>query len=610
MQATADTALVQAERVRSVFQQAPLALSVNAVNAALAAIVLEPVIDHRLLILWLAAMVGVSAVRLSIWRLFQKREPAAPEWRRWLLLGVLGSVLSGVLWGAAAVGLVPSVETYQLFLAFVIGGMSAGALAVNFAHWASVLGFMFPACLPLAARFFIDGSTPRSIAAFMIVIFAIALSLVSLRGHRSFGDRVRLQIAHGRQARELNEVNVRLRSEIAEHHATAATLQQAQKMEAIGHLTGGIAHDFNNLLMIVIGNLDLVRFAAAGNKQVIEYAAEAQHAADRGARLTASLLAFARRQSLRSEWVSANALLQDFEPIMSRALGTGSRFELNLDPNLPLCRADPAHFQSAILNLVINGRDAMPEGGQLTITSSPRVLQAAELDGNPDATPGPFVAVSVQDTGTGMTPEILARAFEPFFTTKKTGAGSGLGLSQVYGFARQSSGHLIIRSGVGAGTNATLFLPADTRPPSSAVRNADLFAQRPQLDGTSAVLVEEDAKVLDVVRSWLTDAGCRVDTAQNATEALSLLQMRGDVRVLLTNFALSGNGMTGVELAHAARSAMPNLAVVLMTGPAAEELVAQADARHEFELLRKPFRQSDLVASVREALSRPILATS
>jgi len=452
-----DRWLVESERIRSVFQQAPLTLLVTVANAILTAIVVAPVGNHRLLLIWVALMVAASSARLAVRQHFLRRAPDGARCRPWVVLSVLGSLTTGILWGAGATILSPAVEPYQLFFAFVLGGMCAGATAVNSAHLPTVLAFIFPATLPLAASFLVEGSAPRIVSALMILVFASALSLTSLRAHRAFGERLRLHFVLRGQRHELSEANERLRREIAERQKAEANLHQAQKMEAIGHLTGGIAHDFNNLLQVVTGHLSMIDRLADDNVRIHDRVRAAELALKQGAQLTGGLLSFARRQTLRVERVNLNTLLQEFEPILFQAIGDTIRFHTFLPPALPNCEVDPAHFQSAILNLVINARDAMPEGGQLSISTGVTTLDEADLQANPDASPGRFVSVSVQDSGHGMTAEVLAQVFEPFFSTKEIGKGSGLGLSQVYGFVRQSSGHVHLRSEPGAGTVAVLY---------------------------------------------------------------------------------------------------------------------------------------------------------
>jgi signal transduction histidine kinase len=456
-----DRLLVESERIRSVVRHAPVTLSVSVVNAILTGIVLGPAVGYGVVSIWAALIVAVSIARWVIRLRFLRRVPEGAHCGRWAILSVAGSLATGILWGVGAAVVLPSAGMYQLFLAFVVAGMCAGATTVNSAHLPTVLAFILPASLPLAASFLADASAPHVVQATMIIVFASALSFTSLRDHRDFGARIRLQLVLHRQRRRLSEANERLREEMAERRNVEATLQQAQKMEAIGHLTGGIAHDFNNILQVVIGNMDLIRQSAGDNSSILGYASAAELAAIRGARLTSSLLAFARRQSLRAECVDLNAVMQEFEMILLRALDKTIHLQVDYAADLPTCRIDRAHFQSAILNLVINARDAMAEGGSLSITTGVVRLEAQDLLANTDAKPGRFVTVSVRDSGFGMSDDILAHAFEPFFTTKEVGKGSGLGLSQVIGFARQSGGHVGLRSAPGEGTCATLHLPTD-----------------------------------------------------------------------------------------------------------------------------------------------------
>ena len=453
-----DKLLVQTERIRSVFQQAPLVFPVTVINAVLTAVVLKPVVSHTLLWIWVAMIVAVSGMRWAIRQQFLRRLDSG-QYRLLAAISILGALTTGILWGIGATLLFPPVATYQLFWAFVIGGMCAGTMSVNSAHMPTVMAFILPASLLLAGRFVAQGSEPLLISGLMTIVFAGALSLASLRTHRAFGERIQLQFTLSRQGRALSDANDRLLAEVAERRKAEATLHQAQKMEAIGHLTGGIAHDFSNLLQVITGNLTMIGRLTDSNPRILGYIRAAEQAAEQGAHLTGSLLAFARRQSLSVERVNLNSLLQEFEPSLLRAIDDRIRLRMSLAPGLPDCVVDPVHFHAAILNVVINARDAMPEGGQLTIATGETTLAAEDLVANPDASPGRFVSVAVQDGGSGMTADVLARVFEPFFTTKEVGKGSGLGLSQVYGFARQSGGHVHLQSQPGAGTRVTIYLP-------------------------------------------------------------------------------------------------------------------------------------------------------
>jgi signal transduction histidine kinase len=451
--------LIEYERLRSVFQTAPITLSVNIVNAILTTIVLGPMAGGKPPYGWLAAIVTTAAVRWIVGRRFPRSAMECKTSVSWAAFSVLGSLVAGVLWGTGIVVLFPETESSRLFLALVIGGMCAGSLSVNAGHFPTVAAFVLPSCLLLAGSFLVRGPESQ-VAGLMVGIFVVALCLVGVRAHRAFGERIALQLALEREKTKLTEANERLLAEIEQRRTAEATLHQAQKMEAIGHLTGGLAHDFNNLLQIVIGNMNLIQRLGSDNPRIVKYARAAEEAATRGAALTMSLLTFARRQPMTVLAVDVNLMLREFEPLLTQTLGSNIRFEVVLSPHLPLCLTDPTHFQSALLNLVINACDAMPNGGVLSITSGTATLDAEDLSGNPDARPGTFVRVTVRDTGYGISPEVLARVFEPFYTTKEVGKGSGIGLSQVYGFVRQSRGHIKLISTPDLGTEASLYLPA------------------------------------------------------------------------------------------------------------------------------------------------------
>jgi signal transduction histidine kinase len=438
MLSTSDQDLIEQERLRSVFQNAPVTLVATVVNASVTAVVIPSTGDNWLRVWWLLATFTVCAVRFAISRRFLTQGPnPAGSTIPWGAFSIIGSATTGFLWGLGGIILFPAAASYQLFLSMVIAGMCAGAITVNAMHLPTVLAFILPASLQLTALFIYQGPDWR-MSGFMFVIFAVALTVISMRSHRIFGERIGLQIELGRQKVKLTEANARLRQEIEQREVAEATLFQAQKMEAIGQLTGGIAHDFNNLLQVIIGNTNLIRSVGSDNPKIINYASAAEQAATRGAELTGSLLTFARRQAMIAKKVDLNQLLREFEPLLIRTLVATIHFKTNLMPTPPCCDVDPAHFQSAVLNLVINARDAMPDGGTLTVSSTVATLGPDILAGNPDAMPGRFVGITIADTGTGMTDAVL---------------------SQVYGFARQSGGHVELKSKPGKGTRATIWLP-------------------------------------------------------------------------------------------------------------------------------------------------------
>ncbi len=382
-------------------------------------------------------------------------------------------------------------------------------------------------------------------------------------------------------------------------------LHQAQKMEAVGQLTGGVAHDFNNLLQTVVSNLALIEKATeTGNTvQVRKLAASATRAAERGGRLTHQLLAFSRKQLLRPQPVLASSLINALEELIRRAAGETIALELRADPDLWRCLVDPTQLESAVLNLVINARDAMPRGGALAILIGNVELAQAQAR-SLDLPVGSFVRIDVADTGAGIASEHLPRIFEPFFTTKDVGRGSGLGLAQVHGFVHQSGGAVAVASTPGQGTTVSLYLPR-AEPTLIAAEPAReegrTSAASTALQCSTVLIVEDDSDVLEVLRFTLTDAGHRVLAASNGIEALQLLRAGVAVDLLLTDVVLPG-GMTGVELARTARRQWSGLRVLLTSGYAEDALAVHAGAQREFELIPKPCPPTLLLLRIAAAL--------
>jgi PAS domain S-box-containing protein len=376
-----------------------------------------------------------------------------------------------------------------------------------------------------------------------------------------------------------------------------AALAQAQKMEAIGQLTGGVAHDFNNLLTVITNSLDLLldpRRDEAQRRRIID---AAQRATERGARLNQQLLAFSRRQPLRPEPHDINALIGGFEAVLRRACREAVAFDLDLAPVPVGATIDAQQFETALLNLVVNARDAMPAGGSLTIATRLATIDEARARTMSDIVPGRYVEVSVSDTGEGMSLEIIGRAFEPFFTTKEVGKGSGLGLSQVYGFVVQSGGHVAIDSAPGAGTTVILFLPAAEL--DRAADPAHPAAQAKPM--TSKILVvEDDPDVLEVAVESLRMMGYEVLTAPDGPSALSVLRRDPDIRILLSDIVMP-NGMNGVELAREAVRLRPELRVLLASGypMTAQPRGGGRSVLDEFPFLSKPYRSSQLAEALR-----------
>lgn len=401
----------------------------------------------------------------------------------------------------------------------------------------------------------------------------------------------RNHVPHGGFLIACLDVTQRVQSEMA--------LRQAQKMETIGQLTGGVAHDFNNLLQIIGANLDLMAGDLEPGSKLDARLRSAISAVERGARLTGQLLAFARRQTLAPSAVNLARLVQEMADLLRRTLGEQIELETAVAGGLWATVIDPGQLENAILNLAINARDAMPNGGRLTLELANAFLDEVYVRENPDATPGQYVMIAVTDTGSGMSREIAARVFEPFFTTKGEGQGTGLGLSQVYGFTKQSGGHIKIYSELGEGTTIKLYLPRSRQPVPqwSAPRLVE-----PAAGGSETVLVvEDDEGVRAAVTDMLNELGYSVVRAENAEQAISLLNGGSRADVLFTDVVMPGP-INARELARLAKEKLPEIKVLFTSGYTANAIVHNGRLDEGVELLGKPYRKDDLARKLRQLL--------
>lgn len=377
-------------------------------------------------------------------------------------------------------------------------------------------------------------------------------------------------------------------------------LRQAQKMEAVGQLTGGIAHDFNNLLAVIIGNLELALETLPESDNNATRAQSALRAAERGAALTQRLLAFSRKQALSPEVIDLNQTIREMQTLLQRTLGEQIAIEFVTAAGLWRCEADPAQVESALLNLAINARDAMPTGGRLTIETANVRLDDDYASAQLDLKPGQYVMIGVGDTGEGMPLEVSARAFDPFFTTKAAGRGSGLGLAMVHGFVKQSGGHVAIYSEVGQGTSVKIYLPrthAEGETPALPLDPADEPLGRQE----RVLVVEDDPDVRTLAVALLSDLGYQVSEARDGETALALVKRDGHFDLLLSDVVLSG-GMTGRQVAEALCEIIPGLSVLYMSGYTANAVVHHGRLDPGVTLLHKPFRKIDLARAVRKVL--------
>ena len=402
--------------------------------------------------------------------------------------------------------------------------------------------------------------------------------------------------------RELTEVNRALRDEVAGRTRAEEALLQAQKLEAVGQLTGGVAHDFNNLLTVISGNLQMLRERVAHAPVLNELAEAAANAATRGAELTRKLLAFSRRQPLQPQEVDVGDLVQNMTEMLRRTLGESIRIETAVRPGFAKAVADPGGLENALLNLALNARDAMPQGGRLTIETATVAPDVESVIRESDMAPGEYVMLTVTDTGSGMPPEVMKRAFEPFFTTKGAGKGSGLGLASVYGFVKQSGGHVKIYSELSRGTTVQLYLP-QARGYDEALAQDYAFRDTPQADGETVLLVEDDESVRNLASAFLRDLGYVVLEAADAKQALAELEKGRSIDLLFTDLVMPG-GMNGLELGREALRRRPAVKVLYTSGYIENSMVQDGKLDSSKQLISKPYTREALGRHIRRILDQ------
>jgi PAS domain S-box-containing protein len=424
-------------------------------------------------------------------------------------------------------------------------------------------------------------------------------------GLRKDGSTFPMELSVGEAASSGRRIFTGFVRDLTSRHRIEEELRQAQKMEAIGQLTGGLAHDFNNLLTIVSGNLEMLEATLEDDRQ-LGLLKEAQGATEDGARLTAQLLAFGRRQPLVARPLDIGALMRAFSELLSRTLGSKIEIRTVVSGTPSLAEVDESQLQNALLNLALNGRDAMKDAGILTIEVSDARLDADYVKMYPSLRPGNYVMVAVTDSGSGMPEEVKSRAFEPFFTTKGPGAGTGLGLSMVYGFVKQSGGHVQIYSEPGRGTSVRMFLPAvfEARAPVQS----PAVSETPVPRGTETVLVvEDDARVRRVSIARLENLGYRVLEASDAFQALEALQKDQDISLVFSDVVMPG--MDGGELARRVALLYPGLPVLLTSGYA-DPTIAVGKVSTADLWLKKPYTARELAVRVRDILDAPSSSAS
>jgi len=599
-------AAVYAERVLTLYRQNVWIMAVNPLNTAIVAGVLWNAANRRLLAGWVAAMVAVTIARVIVRNRYLHRLPPVEATSLWARRFVAGATAAGMLWGlGGALFYDPQAPGPQLLIVFVIGGMVAGASGTMALHLPAFLGFAASAVLPLALRMLADGDRLHIAMGLLAIVYGIAMALVAANNHRAVTEAFRLRFENHDLLRRLSRAQISLAdaNRTLEQRVTergmalerqTEALREAQRMESVGLLAGGMAHDFNNLLTAVLGNVELLLVDAAKFAQEDRIALEEiRRAANRGATLVSQLLTFSRRQVMEQRVLDLNAVVSEARGLLDRLIGEHVELEVTMHPGPLPVKGDPTQLQQVIINLATNARDAMPEGGKLTIQTE-LVDRPAPDASTPSSE---YVVLSVRDTGVGMDAETKRMIFHPFFTTKEVGRGTGLGLATVYGIVEQSGGHVFVDSERGRGSCFRVFLPsvsaAQIESPAPAPPAVSQRAQGP----ATILLVEDEKSVRAVAARTLEGAGFTVIEAENGEQALELARHhRGSIDLVVSDVVMAKLG--GPGLATRIAGDRPGIRILLVSGYSGKQMPSAGDA-----FLQKPFTPTDLLDKVSRLLT-------
>ena len=595
-----DEQRVHATRIETLYEHAPRVLVANVVNAGIVGAILWGIVDPQTVVAWWIAMGVMVAVRaVSVFR-FRRVRSSAPN-DTWSARFTAGSLVSGLIWGGGAVALFPPHDgPSQVLLALVVGGMGAGASSSVASHLPAFYAFLLPAVIPLAIRFALVGDKFHYGMALMVFLFGALVAGIGRTTHRTLVESFRLRFSNETLVTRLQEAGASLEHRVMERTRrleeesrarveAEQQLQHAQRLEAVGRLTGGVAHDFNNLLTVIVNSLELLD-ARASSPEVRGLVRPALDAALRGGELTRSLLAFSRRQDLRPEVFDVREAVQRLvTSILRRVLPASIEVSVEVLETPQMARVDPTQLEAALLNLALNARDAMPLGGALRFS----IDDIEVVTDSPELSAGAYVRVRVADDGEGIGDDVIDRVFEPFFTTKGE-QGSGLGLSMVYGFARQSGGAIRLESASGEGTTAELLLPrydGEELPTVRRGRDASRFGR-----GELVLIVEDEASVRALTNQSLRSLGYRTLGASNAREALRIVEETPDLQMMMSDVVMPGE-LDGLELAKLVHAKRPEIALLIVSGYS-----DHATTPIPWPTLAKPYRRDELARALRDAL--------
>ncbi|HTV24796.1 MAG TPA: ATP-binding protein [Polyangiaceae bacterium] len=606
---------IQSEQIRTLYRQTETVLLANCVNGAIVCALLWTSTPHAWIAGWLGATAVISAARFVLACRYRHAKPEGADARAWGTRYVIGSVLSGALWGGAGfLFLQDDSPLSQLLVVFFVGGMCSAAAGTLAAYLPAFLGFISPALAALALRVALFGDPLHDVLAGVIVFYGVGLYAVARVNHRSLAEAFALRYENAelvaslsRAQRGLEQNNRTLEQRVAERtealRKQTEALRDAQRLEAVGRLAGGVAHDFNNLLTIILANISELVDRDGLDARTRAALREMHDAGSKGADLVRQLLAFSRRQRTTPETFDLNRTLAGMDRLLVRLLGEGVALKLELHPDTLLVHMDPTQLEQVIVNLVTNARDAMPEGGVVRVQTE----TAALLEETRGIASGVYAVLRVSDTGIGMDRSIRQHIFEPFFTTKDVGKGTGLGLSTAYGIVEQGGGHIDVSSEPRRGSSFAVYLPlsaATAERPSSSPRLVSGFRAllRPRAKPV-VMLVEDEPTVRSVTRRILDRAGYRVLVSSSAERALEIFAgLSEPLDLLITDVVMAG--MDGPRLAERLRDALPGLKTLFISGYSREHAVPR-DVSHSIGFLAKPFTHDELLAKVSELLAEP-----
>jgi signal transduction histidine kinase/CheY-like chemotaxis protein len=608
---------VRAEQIRTLYRQSVWVFAANPANALIVASVLWRPGTRATSVTWVAAMVAVTLGRLWARRSYLRRPPPVEEAGRWALRFAAGTFATGTTWGVGCALLFdPQRPGAQLVVTFVLGGMIAGASGTLASYLPAFVAFAAPALAALVARIAIEGDPSHVAIIVLMLIYGVVMTMVASNTQRALVEALRLRfdnedlLVQLRTARSsLEEINRTLEDRVTERTAAferqSETLRDARRMESIGLLAGGVAHDFNNLLTVVLANVSLLQRGQLdeSDRTSVE---EIRTSANRGALLVSQLLAFSRRQILKPQVLDLARIIADMEQFLGRLIGSQVELTIAIDPGPLPVEADPSQLQQVIINLCTNARDAMPDGGRLTIEAK-RFEQPAE-SAAPSPPVGSYVVLLVRDTGIGMDDETRRLAFDPFFTTKEVGRGTGLGLATVYGIVEQSGGFIAVDSQPGRGSVFSVYLPASTNPiaatgvPELPPHPVPVSSQQPQV---TVLLAEDNPMVRGVAARMLREAGYRVLEGVDGESALQVARGHdGPIDLLVTDLVMVRMG--GIELAKRLAEQRPRLKILFISGFSWDSALPAINPDQGVDFLQKPFTPDALIASAGRLLATSV----